>query len=46
MPVDVQIARNEGVLAFYKGFVANYARIGSWNLVMFLTMEQIRLRVF
>ncbi|XXQ39280.1 Mitochondrial carrier protein [Plasmodiophora brassicae] len=42
----LKIARNEGVLAFYKGFVANYARIGSWNLVMFLTMEQIRLRVF
>lgn len=33
--------RNEGMLAFYNGFVPNFARLGSWNVVMFLTVEQV-----
>ena len=38
----VKTARNEGVGAFYKGFVPNFGRLGSWNVVMFLTLEQVR----
>jgi solute carrier family 25 uncoupling protein 8/9 len=33
---------NEGAGAFYKGFVPNAARIAGWNVVMFLTLEQIK----
>ncbi|CAL4982426.1 unnamed protein product [Urochloa decumbens] len=35
-PVDV------GPLAFYKGFLPNFARLGSWNVIMFLTLEQVQ----
>lgn len=31
----------QGLMAFYKGFLPNFARIGSWNVVMFLTLEQV-----
>jgi len=34
--------KNEGVGAFYKGFIPNFARLGSWNCVMFLTLEQMK----
>ncbi|KAK9822131.1 hypothetical protein WJX74_009601 [Apatococcus lobatus] len=34
--------RNEGMLAFYNGFIPNFARLGSWNVVMFLTVEQVK----
>ena len=33
---------NEGALAFYKGFVPNFARLGSWNVVMFMSLEQVK----
>ncbi|KAJ1393005.1 Mitochondrial substrate/solute carrier [Sesbania bispinosa] len=36
---------NEGFLAFYKGFLPNFGRVGAWNVVMFLTFEQAK-RVF
>lgn len=36
--------KNEGPLAFYKGFTVNFLRIGSWNVVMFLVLEQIKLQ--
>ena len=32
----------EGPLAFYKGFTANFMRLGSWNVVMFVSLEQIK----
>ncbi|XWS59917.1 hypothetical protein CRYUN_Cryun08bG0163200 [Craigia yunnanensis] len=35
-PVDV------GPLAFYKGFIPNFGRLGSWNVIMFLTLEQAK----
>jgi len=38
-----QIGRNEGPLAFYQGFWPNFARLGSWSIVMFLSYEQIKL---
>jgi len=36
------IFKNEGPLAFYKGFTTNFMRIGSWNVCMFVTLEQIK----
>ncbi|KAI9525569.1 Mitochondrial uncoupling protein 2 [Dissostichus eleginoides] len=32
----------EGPSAFYKGFVPSFLRLGSWNVVMFVTFEQIK----
>jgi len=32
----------DGLGAFYKGFVPNFARLGSWNVVMFMSLEQVR----
>ncbi|EMS66408.1 hypothetical protein TRIUR3_34208 [Triticum urartu] len=32
--------RPGGLAAFYKGFIANFCRVGSWNVIMFLTLEQ------
>ncbi|XP_018721147.2 mitochondrial uncoupling protein 1 isoform X2 [Eucalyptus grandis] len=34
--------RNDGPLAFYKGFIPNFGRLGSWNVIMFLTLEQAK----
>ena len=34
--------KNEGFKAFYKGFWANFARIGTWNVIMFMSFEQIK----
>ena len=38
----VKTVRAEGPLAFYKGFIPNFGRLGSWNVVMFLTLEQVK----
>ncbi|KAF0933979.1 hypothetical protein E2562_021038 [Oryza meyeriana var. granulata] len=38
----VKTIKNDGIPAFYKGFFANFCRIGSWNVIMFLTLEQVR----
>ncbi|XP_051980746.1 mitochondrial uncoupling protein 3 [Xyrauchen texanus] len=32
----------EGPAAFYKGFVPSFLRLGSWNIVMFVSYEQIK----
>ena len=32
----------EGPLSFYKGFTSNFMRLGSWNVVMFVMLEQIK----
>ncbi len=37
-----QTLKNDGPMAFYKGFSANFARLGSWNVAMFLTLEQVK----
>ncbi|XP_070773637.1 dicarboxylate carrier UCP2-like isoform X2 [Enoplosus armatus] len=34
--------RHEGATAFYKGFMPSFLRLGSWNIVMFVTYEQIK----
>ena len=38
----VKTLKNDGPMAFYKGFIPNFARLGSWNVVMFLTLEQVK----
>jgi len=42
----VKTFQKDGVLAFYNGFGPNFARLGTWNVVMFLTLEQVKQRVF
>lgn len=37
------IMKNEGPMAFYKGFTTNFLRIGSWNVIMFVTLEQLKI---
>ncbi|QHO24646.1 Mitochondrial uncoupling protein [Arachis hypogaea] len=32
--------KNDGPFAFYKVFIPNFGRLGSWNVIMFLTLEQ------
>ncbi|CDP09139.1 unnamed protein product [Coffea canephora] len=34
--------KNEGPFAFYKGFLPNFGRLGLWNAIMFLTLEQVK----
>lgn len=38
----IKTLRNEGPFAFYKGFLPNFGRLGSWNVVMFLMFEQVK----
>ncbi|KAF5747590.1 UNCOUPLING family protein [Tripterygium wilfordii] len=38
----IKTLKNDGPLAFYKGFLPNFARLGSWNVIMFLTLEQAK----
>lgn len=38
----VKTFTTEGPLAFYKGFMPNFGRLGSWNVAMFLTLEQMK----
>ncbi|XP_061817560.1 dicarboxylate carrier UCP2-like [Nerophis lumbriciformis] len=38
----VTMLKNEGPAAFYKGFMPSFLRLGSWNIVMFVTYEQIK----
>ncbi|KAM7527706.1 hypothetical protein LguiB_031116 [Lonicera macranthoides] len=41
----IKTLKNEGPLAFYKGFLPNFGRLGSWNVIMFLVFEQVK-RIF
>ncbi|KAK2079158.1 Matrilysin [Prototheca wickerhamii] len=38
----IKTARKDGVLAFYSGFGPNFARLGTWNVIMFLTLEKVK----
>lgn len=38
----VKTLAQEGPMAFYGGFLPNFARLGGWNVCMFLTLEQVR----
>ena len=35
-------AANEGIGGFYKGFAPNFFRMSGWNIVFFVTYEQIK----
>lgn len=38
----VRMAQKEGFSAFYKGFVPSFARLVSWNIVLWITYEQLK----
>uniref|UniRef100_G3PHM5 Solute carrier family 25 member 30 n=1 Tax=Gasterosteus aculeatus aculeatus TaxID=481459 RepID=G3PHM5_GASAC len=38
----LQTWRSEGVMALYKGFFPNWLRLGPWNIIFFLTYEQLK----
>ncbi|XP_022914444.1 mitochondrial uncoupling protein Bmcp [Onthophagus taurus] len=38
----VQTFKNEGIWAFYKGFVPTLFRMGPWNIIFFVTYEQLK----
>ncbi|KAL7169783.1 hypothetical protein ACSBR2_034756 [Camellia fascicularis] len=38
----IKTLKSGGPLAFYKGFIPNFGRLGSWNVIMFLTLEQAK----
>jgi len=41
----IRTARSEGVLAFYKGFNASCMRLVSWNIMLWLSYEQIKIQI-
>ncbi|XP_043280045.1 mitochondrial uncoupling protein 2-like [Venturia canescens] len=45
MDAAIKMLANEGPSAFYKGFVPSFARLVSWNIVLWITYEQIKLRL-
>ncbi|XP_025928013.1 kidney mitochondrial carrier protein 1 isoform X1 [Apteryx rowi] len=38
----LQTWKNEGFFALYKGFWPNWLRLGPWNIIFFLTYEQLK----
>lgn len=38
----VQTVRNEGFRALYKGFIPAWLRMGPWNIIFFITYEQLK----
>ncbi|XP_059620385.1 mitochondrial uncoupling protein 2-like [Phlebotomus argentipes] len=42
----IQMGRGEGAAAFYKGFVPSFARLVSWNIVLWITYEQLKILIF
>ncbi|XP_052783692.1 kidney mitochondrial carrier protein 1-like [Mya arenaria] len=34
--------KTEGVTALYKGFIPNWLRLGPWNIIFFMTYEQLK----
>uniref|UniRef100_A0A8C9SUR0 Solute carrier family 25 member 30 n=1 Tax=Scleropages formosus TaxID=113540 RepID=A0A8C9SUR0_SCLFO len=38
----VKTWRSEGFLALYKGFFPNWLRLGPWNVIFFITYEQLK----
>ena len=39
----VDMLRNEGLTSFYKGLSANFMRLGCWNVLIFVALDQIKL---
>jgi len=42
MQCALETRRNEGFLAFYKGFSASFTRLVAWNVCLWLTYEQLK----
>ncbi|XP_074646035.1 dicarboxylate carrier UCP2-like [Tubulanus polymorphus] len=38
----LKMFKEGGLAAFYKGFVPNYMRLGSWNILTFVLFEQLK----
>lgn len=38
----VQTVKSEGPLALYKGFIPTWMRLGPWNIIFFVTFEQLK----
>uniref|UniRef100_A0AAY5KRQ9 Solute carrier family 25 member 14 n=1 Tax=Esox lucius TaxID=8010 RepID=A0AAY5KRQ9_ESOLU len=38
----MQTWKNEGFFALYKGFWPNWLRLGPWNIIFFITFEQLK----
>ncbi|CAH0556453.1 unnamed protein product [Brassicogethes aeneus] len=38
----IQTFRNEGFWAFYRGFIPTWFRMGPWNIIFFVTYEQLK----
>ncbi|KAK4880369.1 hypothetical protein RN001_008515 [Aquatica leii] len=38
----IQTFKNEGFWAFYKGFIPAWFRMGPWNIIFFITYEQLK----
>lgn len=38
----IQITKQEGLFAFYKGFIPLYVRIAPWNVIFFLSYEKYK----
>lgn len=38
----MQTVRNEGFRALYKGFIPTWVRMGPWNIIFFITYEQLK----
>jgi len=41
----IRMFMQEGVKAFYKGFIPSFCRLVSWNIMMWITYEQMKLLV-
>lgn len=41
----VETAKNEGFLAFYKGFTASFTRLVAWNICLWLSYEQLKKQI-
>lgn len=42
MDCALQMFREGGLMTFYKGFTPSFVRLGSWNICMFVTYEQLK----
>ncbi|EFN74547.1 Kidney mitochondrial carrier protein 1 [Camponotus floridanus] len=38
----IQTIKYEGILALYKGFIPTWFRMGPWNIIFFITYEQLK----
>ncbi|XP_058806604.1 mitochondrial uncoupling protein Bmcp isoform X2 [Phymastichus coffea] len=42
MECFIQTCKNEGFFALYKGFLPTWLRMGPWNIIFFITYEQLK----